>query len=72
MSSKLKKWVKGGIYGSSSRTGRGLACNHFAGRRAAGAGSRVDVVYSLSADRYGPGEQGGALQLQVQDLAPSI
>jgi len=34
-------------------------------------GSRVDIVYSLSADRYGPGEQGGALQLQVQDLAPS-
>ncbi|HLF78432.1 MAG TPA: single-stranded-DNA-specific exonuclease RecJ [Dehalococcoidia bacterium] len=33
------------------------------------AGSRVDVVYSLSADRYGPSEQGGALQLQVVDLA---
>jgi single-stranded-DNA-specific exonuclease len=32
-------------------------------------GSRVDVVYSLSADRYGPSEQGGALQLQVVDLA---
>lgn len=35
------------------------------------AGSLVDVVYSLSADRYGPSGQGGALQLQVQDLAPS-
>ncbi len=34
-------------------------------------GSRVDVVYSLSADRYGPSEQGGALQLSVLDLAPS-
>jgi single-stranded-DNA-specific exonuclease len=34
-------------------------------------GARVDVVYSLSADRYGPSEQGGALQLGVVDLAPS-
>jgi single-stranded-DNA-specific exonuclease len=34
-------------------------------------GSSVDVVYSLSADRYGPGEGGGALQLTVQDIAPS-
>jgi single-stranded-DNA-specific exonuclease len=34
-------------------------------------GSRVDVVYSLSADRYGSSEQGGALQLTVQDLAPA-
>ena len=35
------------------------------------AGSRIDVVYSLSSDRYGPGEGGGALQLMVQDIAPS-
>jgi single-stranded-DNA-specific exonuclease len=35
-------------------------------------GSRVDIVYSLSSDRYGPSEQGGALQLGVIDLAPSI
>jgi single-stranded-DNA-specific exonuclease len=34
-------------------------------------GSRVDVVYSLSSDRYGPSEGGGALQLAVVDLAPS-
>jgi single-stranded-DNA-specific exonuclease len=34
-------------------------------------GSQVDLVYSLSADRYGPTEQGGALQLTVVDLAPS-
>ena len=34
-------------------------------------GSHVDLVYSLSSDRYGPGEQGGALQLTVVDLAPS-
>lgn len=33
-------------------------------------GSRVDLVYSLSADRYGPSEAGGALQLTVVDLAP--
>jgi single-stranded-DNA-specific exonuclease len=32
-------------------------------------GSRVDVVYSLSSDRYGPSGEGGALQLMVQDLA---
>ena len=32
-------------------------------------GARVDVVYSLSADRYGPSENGGALQLAVLDLA---
>jgi single-stranded-DNA-specific exonuclease len=32
------------------------------------AGSRVDVVYSLSSDRYGPGENGGALQLTVVDM----
>jgi single-stranded-DNA-specific exonuclease len=31
-------------------------------------GSRIDVVYSLSADRYGPGEAGGALQLTVVDF----
>jgi hypothetical protein len=34
-------------------------------------GSRVDVVYSLSADRYGSSEQGGALQLAVHDLCPA-
>jgi single-stranded-DNA-specific exonuclease len=34
-------------------------------------GSHVDVVYSLSSDRYGPSENGGALQLNVQDVAPS-
>jgi len=34
-------------------------------------GSRVDLVYSLSTDRYGPSGEGGALQLMVQDLAPS-
>jgi single-stranded-DNA-specific exonuclease len=32
-------------------------------------GSRADLVYSLSADRYGPSENGGALQLTVVDLA---
>jgi single-stranded-DNA-specific exonuclease len=32
-------------------------------------GSHVDVVYSLSADRYGPSENGGALQLVVLDMA---
>ena len=37
------------------------------------AGARVDVVYSLSADRYGPAFEGsgGALQLLVQDFAAS-
>jgi len=35
------------------------------------AGSHVDVVYSLSADSYGPSDNGGALQLTVLDLAPS-
>jgi single-stranded-DNA-specific exonuclease len=34
-------------------------------------GSQIDVVYSLSSDRYGPVEGGGALQLTVLDLAPS-
>jgi single-stranded-DNA-specific exonuclease len=34
-------------------------------------GSRLDVVYSLSADRYGPSEGGGALQLALVDCAPS-
>ncbi len=34
-------------------------------------GSHVDLVYSLSADRYGPSGNGGALQLNVVDLAPS-
>jgi hypothetical protein len=33
------------------------------------AGSCVDVVYSLSADSYGPSGNGGALQLTVLDLA---
>ena len=32
-------------------------------------GACVDVVYSLSADHYGPSENGGALQLTVLDLA---
>jgi len=36
-----------------------------------GEGSRVDIVYSLSADRYGPSENGGALQLGLLDLRPS-
>jgi single-stranded-DNA-specific exonuclease len=34
-------------------------------------GSHIDLVYSLSADRYGPTDNGGALQLTVLDLAPS-
>jgi single-stranded-DNA-specific exonuclease len=34
-------------------------------------GSQVDLVYSLSSDRYGPVEGGGALQLTVMDMAPS-
>jgi single-stranded-DNA-specific exonuclease len=34
------------------------------------AGSCVDVVYSLSADSYGPSGNGGSLQLTVLDLAP--
>jgi single-stranded-DNA-specific exonuclease len=34
-------------------------------------GVRVDLVYSLSPDRFGPSEQGGALMLTVVDLAPS-
>lgn len=33
-------------------------------------GSLVDIVYRLAADRYGPSENGGALQLTVEDLAP--
>lgn len=32
-------------------------------------GSLADAVYGFSADRFGPGEQGGALQLIVEDLA---
>ena len=35
------------------------------------AGDRADIVYSFSADRYGPSDGGGALQLTVVDLAPS-
>jgi len=35
-------------------------------------GSRVDIVYSLSADRFGPSENGGALQLGLLDLRPSL
>ena len=35
------------------------------------AGSCVDVVYSLSADSYGPSDNGGALQLTVLDMAPA-
>jgi single-stranded-DNA-specific exonuclease len=34
-------------------------------------GSQIDLVYSLSSDRYGPVEGGGALQLTVLDFAPS-
>jgi single-stranded-DNA-specific exonuclease len=34
-------------------------------------GSRVDLVYTMSADRYGPAGNGGALQLQVLDMVPS-
>jgi single-stranded-DNA-specific exonuclease len=34
-------------------------------------GSHVDLVYSLSSDRYGSNDQGGALQLTVVDIAPS-
>jgi single-stranded-DNA-specific exonuclease len=34
-------------------------------------GSSVDLVYSLSSDRYGPSENGGALQLNVLDMASS-
>jgi single-stranded-DNA-specific exonuclease len=34
-------------------------------------GSHVDLVYSLSSDRYGPSENGGALQLNLLDMAPS-
>lgn len=34
-------------------------------------GDCIDVVYSLSADRYGTTEGGGALQLNVLDMAPS-
>lgn len=34
-------------------------------------GSLVDIVYSLSADRFGPSENGGALQLGLLDLRPS-
>jgi single-stranded-DNA-specific exonuclease len=35
-------------------------------------GSHVDVVFSMSADRFGPSGNGGALQLTVVDLAPSV
>jgi single-stranded-DNA-specific exonuclease len=34
-------------------------------------GSCVDVVYTLSADSYGRSDNGGALQLTVQDMAPA-
>jgi single-stranded-DNA-specific exonuclease len=34
-------------------------------------GSCVDIVYTMSADRYGPTGNGGALQLQVLDMMPS-
>jgi len=34
-------------------------------------GSHIDMVYSISADRYGPSIGGGALQLSVLDIAPS-
>jgi single-stranded-DNA-specific exonuclease len=35
------------------------------------AGDHIDVVYSLSSDRYGPSENGGALQLSLLDFAPA-
>ena len=34
-------------------------------------GSRVDLVYGLSADRYGSTENGGMLQLSLLDMAPA-
>jgi single-stranded-DNA-specific exonuclease len=34
-------------------------------------GSSIDMVYTMSADRYGPTGNGGALQLQVLDMIPS-
>ncbi len=34
-------------------------------------GQQVDAVFSLSADRYGTSDNGGALQLTVVDLAPA-
>ncbi len=41
------------------------------GAEAPAEGSRIDVAFSLSKDRYGASEGGGALQLRVLDLAPS-
>ena len=34
-------------------------------------GTCIDLVYTMSADRYGPSGNGGALQLQVLDMVPS-
>jgi len=34
-------------------------------------GSHIDAVFSMSADKYGPTGNGGALQLTVVDFAPS-
>lgn len=34
-------------------------------------GDHIDAVFSMSADRFGPSANGGALQLTVVDLAPS-
>jgi single-stranded-DNA-specific exonuclease len=36
------------------------------------AGARIDAVYSLSSDRYGPSDNGGALQLSLLDFAPAV
>jgi single-stranded-DNA-specific exonuclease len=35
-------------------------------------GDHIDAVFSFSADRFGPSGNGGALQLTVVDLAPSV
>ncbi len=35
-------------------------------------GQQIDVVFSISADRFGPAAAGGALQLNVLDLAPTV
>jgi single-stranded-DNA-specific exonuclease len=35
-------------------------------------GDHIDAVFSFSADRFGPSGNGGALQLTVVDLAPSL
>ena len=35
-------------------------------------GDHIDAVFSFSSDRFGPSGNGGALQLTVVDLAPSL